>query len=651
MRVTDAKSWVLGLATAALASGVITGCDPIPRRQLSAEEKATDMMWIYSQFGENYAPLAMKEQLYGFNYSTLKDKYMTAAKATKDNDEFYDLMFQFVAEFKDAHTSASLTNSSLPGRAQVAFLGFNGIRNGDGLMVKSLLPTIAKGSAYPIKVGDKITKVNGTKLPDVVRTQQLKFRDIGNAEGNLTYFMNKIFTRISTVNGLPTDKDVSLTLERGGKEITVTLPWVVKDLAKFQEDQEKATKKTSTASTSTAERSENMLMISDDQKSTVLKFNFIGFDGRISTPWQTIQRIMAGIGNTLHNRFNDGFQFVDNVAEWVPVADTAGAEKKTTPLENLSQQRTLMTDAVYLSGSEIYPAYVAPVDILDKDGKKAGGKKLVGYIYVDTFSPASSEGALKEFKATIATMQALGAKDLIIDTINNGGGSLVLGMKMAQALSNKKVEMPKMQFRLSDTWIEEFEKSSLSGDSDAEKEYSRRMYVEFISQYQAGKRLSDPYSAEALSPFDITPNPDTQPMRTVLLINEMCASMCDIFAGILQDNQMATIMGANSMGAGGNVVNHQQAPNSHLEVRQTESLILRKDGSYLENAGVKPEIALKVNEYAKDKFGFVINKAAEVLAKPADVKTTEIKPAGTAPATAPANGTTPAPIKTADISQ
>jgi hypothetical protein len=123
---------VLGVMGVVLAG--LTACDPVPRRTLSAEEKAADMAWVYSQFGENYAPLELKQKLYGFDYEELKVRYLEAAKATKTNDEFYRLMMKFVAEFKDAHTSAALTNASLPNRAQTAFLGFSGIRHGEVLL-------------------------------------------------------------------------------------------------------------------------------------------------------------------------------------------------------------------------------------------------------------------------------------------------------------------------------------------------------------------------------------------------------------------------------------------------------------------------------------------------------------------------------------
>lgn len=588
---------------------LVTACDPVPRRTLSTDEKIADLYWIYSQYGENYAPLELKEKTFGINFEKLKQDYVEAAKKTTTNDEFYDLMFKFVAEFKDAHNSAALTNSSLPDRAQVAFLGFSGIRSGETLVVKKLLPTITKDSNFPIKTGDEITKIDGKNLKDLIKEELLPLRNLGSDEANITYHMNKLFTRVSTMNGLPKNKDAVISLKRGGDEYEFTIPWVVKDLHQFQAEQEKAkeSQKTEAKQVEPRQSESNFLMFSDAMDSTLFKFNFVGFNGRIEKPVAILNKVMNG----LRKKFADGFRMVDYVSEWSPMADS---DETKAPLEILKDQRLVLTNAVYLSESKTYPAYIAPKKIY-KDGEETEETKLIGYIYVDTFSPESDEEAvLKEFKATIMAMQSMGVSDLVIDTINNGGGSLVLGMKMAQLLSNKKVEMPKMQMRLSDSWMDQFQQESLHASSDAEGEYARRILVDMESAKKAGKRLSDPISAEMLAPFSIQANTDLKkPFKIVLLVNEMCASMCDIFAGILQDNQMATIVGSRTMGAGGNVVNYNQAPNSHLDLRQTESLILRKDGSYIENNGVTPEVVMAVNESAKDKYDDVLNKAIDIL--------------------------------------
>ena len=601
------SGWVLGLVLIGLA-----GCDPVPRRTLTTEEKIADLYWIYSQFGENYAPLEMKQKLHGLDYEKWKADTIEAAKLTKTNDEFYQLMMKFVAGFKDAHTSASLTNSSLPNRAQVAFLGFGGYRHGDSLIVKKLLPTISKDSAYPVAVGDEILAINGLTLKDAIDRDLVPLRDLGNQEANYTFHMNKLFNRVSTVNGLPAESDAVLTVKRDDRKLTVKLPWVLRDLVQFRAEQDAATQKT---------KSGNFLMVSDDADPTRLfSFNFIGFDGKVLKPMEQIEKVTRG----LRKKFSDGFRMIDSIAGWSPVDELATASiDAATPMERLKEVRAVPANAVYVDGSKTYPAYIVPAKVKTADGTETREKRLVGYILIDTFSPSSDEDeVIAEFKNTLSAMQALGVQHLVLDTINNGGGSLVLGMKMAQLLSPSKIEMPKIQYRLSDSWLDQFETESLDARSDSEREYSRRLLARFLQQKDSGNRLSSIESAETLAPFSINENRDLeQPFKVVLLVNEMCASMCDIFAGILQDNEMATVMGARTMGAGGNVVAYNQAPNSHLELRQTESLIVRKNPnadqtpSYIENFGIEPEVEIKVSEMAKTKYVDAIKKAMSEVTK------------------------------------
>jgi C-terminal processing protease CtpA/Prc len=617
-RWSGLKTWGMRGSLIGVVMAGITACDPVPRRTLSTEEKVADLYWIYSQFGENYAPLELKQKLHGIDYEKLKAQYVEAAASTKSNDEFYQLMMRFVAEFKDAHTSAALTNASLPNRAQTAFLGFSGIRHGDVLLVRKLLPTIAKDSPYPIRVGDQVSRIDGVGLREAIQRDLVPLRDLGNPEANITFHMNKLFTRVSTVNGLPTKTDAVLTVIRDDKEFEVTLPWVTRDLVQFQAEQEKATED--------SKKAENFLMVTDDPgRSTLFKFNFVGFDGRIEMPFLQLKKVASGI----RKRFADGFRFIDNFSSWelASSADSGegsgGSAEAKTPMESLRERRSVPAGAVYLDGSKTWPSFVVPRKVKSANGKETGEKKLVGYILVDTFSPGvAEEDAIEEFKGTLSSMQALGVQHLVIDTINNGGGSLTLGMKMAQLLSPKRIEMPKIQFRLSDSWLDQFEKESLNGSSDSEREYSRRILAELLTQKQGGARLSVPYSGEVLAPFAVRENKDLeQPFQVVLLVNEMCASMCDIFAGILQDNKMAVVVGSRTMGAGGNVVSYNQTPNSHLDLRQTESLIVRKSPesdtalSYIENFGITPEIEVPTSSMGKTKYQEALARGFEQVLK------------------------------------
>ncbi len=604
MKFKGAFFFLLGIAFIVVG---MTSCDPVPRRTLSNEEKEADLFWVYSQFGENYAPLEYKQKKFGFDFERLKADTVKAAQATTTNDEFYAVVYKFVSNFRDAHTSAALTGSSLPDRSMVAYLGFNGVRDGETLLVKSRLPTISDTSTYPIQKGDRILKLNGRLLRDVVTTDLLQWRNLGNDESNFTYHVNKLFTRLSTSNGIPTDRDATLTVKRSDATFDVTLPWVKKDLVQFTAEQKKA--QDAAQPKKTTEVSENYLMLADGNGGVLFKFQFVGFDGRIELPVLNAESISKKLRKTV----TDGFRLLDAFAG-LQFIDPKAEEKEKTAEERMRELRFVPENAVFLNAAQVYPAYVAREKITDATGAETGSA-LVGTVFVDTFSPlASPQQALAEFKATLANFELLGVDYVVLDLLNNGGGSLVLGMQMAAALTADKIEHTKIQFRTSDSWLDAFESNATHADSDTGREVSRRVLSDLTNSRRGGDRLSPVYSAEVLSPYAFKSNDKMKKkFKYAVLINEMCASMCDIFSANLQDNKLATIVGTQSMGAGGNVVGYNQAPNSHFDVRQTESLIVRKDGSYVENVGTIPDVVVPVANYTATLYKEVRDAAVKTL--------------------------------------
>ncbi len=584
----------------------VSGCDPIPRRQLSSAEKVADMEWIYSIFGQNYAPLKYKEKLFGFEFEKLKDEYREKAKATANNDEFYQLMFSFVAQFKDAHTSGSLDAPDIAGRAQVAYLGFSGRRKGKNFVVTDLFPTTKSYSAFPIKVGTEIVKIDGMTLEDAVKSELVKYRDLGQDDTNFTYHVNRLFTRVSMSTPLPKKDTVTLTLAgRKASQQDVVLPWVVKDLSLFRKEQAEARGSGWKVDDKTSPPPGTTFWTFDSPEGNQkIQLNLLNFQGMPADPQRLLAKVKRG---TQGFDVRDTFQFLDDVAGWVSAEPKAPLQGATTAdtASFMAQYREVPSTAMFLPTAKILPSYFYKA-----------GKELVGYIWVYSFSLPSS--AATEFAQTLNTFKTFGVKRIIIDTINNGGGSLVLGMKMAQVLSAKKVAMPDMQLKLSDSWMDEFDNWSKWGSSDAEKELARRVLDRLQKEKEEGKWISSNFSSEFLVPYDMKANDAMEgtEFETVLLVNEMCASMCDIFAGIVQDNKLAKIVGSRTMGAGGNVVDYNQAPNSHFDVRQTESLIVRTNGKYIENVGVTPDVVMDVSESASGKYSAVRLKAEEALFGP-----------------------------------
>ena len=630
---------------------VITACSQTPRRTLTTEEKAADFAWLFSQFGENYAPMEYKESRNGFKYDELKASFLARSAASTTNEEFYGLMNEFVATFKDAHTSGMFLNSTLPGRMEVAYLGFSGERVGKNFVVKKFLPTFSKSTSYPVKEGMIITAMDGVALVDLAKGELAKYRNLGQDEATTTYNMSKIFNRIASSSPMPTSDFAVLTILKSEKpsadgktteQVTenVMVPWVKKDYYQFLSEQRTAVlQKKSEIADVTPKTAQSAPQSLDTDLFTLGYSAASGQYSVIPSFFKALDRNQKGFN------FLKTFSFIDTSPVWsskslqkwlmesqygreamraqILTAKTAQETEeefwKNYYWTEMTKERNLPAQYIRVMEAFTYPAYVTPVAVKSADGKPTGFQKYVGYIYLDTFSPGESdEVTMKSINATFTKFKEYGVKDVIVDMINNGGGSLVLGSKLAQAFSATKIVLPEMQFKLSDSWIDEFETASLFGSSDPEKELARKMLVVLKEDKAKGLKISRGISSEVIMPWEINGNSTTLAtggFNTVLLVNEMCASMCDIFSGIMKDNNLATIVGTNTMGAGGNVVMHMSAPNSGFIVNQTESLMVRKDGSYIENNGVAPDVVFDTISDSAKKYDGARLKALEVISQ------------------------------------
>lgn len=601
-------------------------CGPAPRRTLTSDEKVADLYWIYSQFGNNYAPLEYKQKTHQFSYEELKKKYVAEAQATQTNDEFYALMYRFVAEFKDAHTSASIMNSDLPGRAKVAYLGFSGVRKGDNLVVQELLPTmVSDDSKYPIQKGAVITKLDGVPLKEIVTKELVGQRNLGQDETNLTYHMNKIFNRISTFHKMPSKENAIVTIKNGDGEVDVTVPWITKDLRTFKLEQEQAEAAKKDDKEKEKEKEKNGENATGSEKATsivdrlsetydalgasgetLFSLRFVGFDGLTAMPYKNVLNFRP---EQKVSRFLKNFRFLDNVSLW-----TTATKRAETMQDLLKEERKLPSDAIMIAPAKTFPTYLTRKKVPGATEGQAQNK-LIAVMWLNTFSPeAEPKDVLAEVKETLKQIETLGVEELVIDMASNGGGSLLFGMRLAQLLADKQLEMPQMQVAVNETWLDDFESASLDSKTDYEKEFARRVFVSLTADLNQGRRLSAPLSLEALAPYSTKVEDKAKRPKIALVVNEMCASMCDIFTGIMKDNGAAVVVGGRTMGAGGNVVAHYSAPNSHLVLNQTESLMLRKDGSYVENNGIEPDVKVDMTDLS-DKYTKAIDKAAETLLK------------------------------------
>ena len=179
--------------------------------------------------------------------------------------------------------------------------------------------------------------------------------------------------------------------------------------------------------------------------------------------------------------------------------------------------------------------YIKRVDTLMLEGG-------IGYIYLSSFSG----DAVNEFRAALDYMKANGAKSLIVDLRSDPGGSLWAVIDICDML------LPKCTI------------VSMQGKTTDPTQY-----------FNSDNDMFD-------FPF-------------VVLVNEYSASASEIFAGAMQDNGRAKIIGTKTYGKGV-VQTTFPLENDHGFIKLTTDAYFTPNGTNLGGTGITPDIEVELPE-------------------------------------------------------
>ncbi len=273
--------------------------------------------------------------------------------------------------------------------------------------------------------------------------------------------------------------------------------------------------------------------------------------------------------------------------------------------------------------------------------------QLIGVIRIPNYTPGESDPvggsakAVADFAQIITKMQKLTA-GLIIDEMNNPGGSVFYLYSLASMLTNQSLYTPKHRMMVSYDNMREClditkKLNKVTNDEEARKalgetaegypvSYQFALAVKnycqfFMSEYKLGKRITDPFYIYGID--QINPSPTARYTKpVVVLINELDFSGGDFFPAILQDNKRVTVVGTRTSGAGGYILDMTFPTLAGLErFTVTGSIAERIDRNPIENLGVTPdvEVPLTLEDYRSGYAPF-LTKVKSVLSDKIDAK-------------------------------
>jgi C-terminal processing protease CtpA/Prc len=603
-----------------------SACD-IPSLPLTAEERRADLDWVFATFKHNYAPLDYKKQKHQVEFNLLKqeclEKSDSITQGAETNSEFRALVSLCVSRFQDAHTTNLQSGMILPGNAKVAYLGFTTQRIrkkiGDDtlavLAIDKLLPSVDE-KQFPLKKDDLILKIDDKSVDTVLEQELVPYRNLGQTSASLRAASLVFALRDTMRFKMPTAPDVKLLIRRGDENFEIQVPWSIQDLYAFQAEQQHAqlVKKVEEKKTEVKKGDEDLSaghlwLPSASPLSNVLRV----VHGALLGHLDDFEKLSNAIEqHRLRFLLEASFTYYDPNPSMAAITDAA-----SDALEKLKKERTISADNIVtdLSSGE-FPAYIL---------RKANDTENVGYIRISTFDMTND--SLKTLGAIFKAMNKNRIKGLILDLIDNTGGSLVHGLRLANMLSSKSLEYPHIRFALNNSWYRSFQSLSTQTSDPLQREWAQRIVNKLQADLSKPQRprLSSSMSTLELDRYSHLYSKNSgyvaDGVKIAVLINEMCASMCDIFASVFKDNNLGRVIGMKSMGAGGNVTSHFASPVAGIILNQTESLLFNKAGVELENNGIEPDLEFDTVADRTTGFSGVITKAlAELSIKSSHVR-------------------------------
>lgn len=532
---------------------------------MTTEQRLGDFNQLVSIIQRHYGPLRWKQETIGLDFKRVVADYNQKISHAKSDAEFYRLLAEFTSELKDAHVSATIPSTY---RARLGFLC-------DLVEGKVLIETIDRlklpEMLFPFQKGDQLISIGGVDVKTIMKELSV-VSNTGHAPSNDRINAARVTSRNEGIgHKIPKGVTTITVLPKGAAQpVTVTATWAVSGTPVLELD--------------------DIAGLMDS--------------GKVVNALPTAnsgEELMASLSKL--SEFN------------MALPQGILAELKRIGINDIGSPTSMFK---LPENAKAIPGIGVTAAVYEAAGKRIGVLRIPSY---------GEQSLLDVIARVILTMKDT-TDVLVIDQTNNPGGSVSLVSDIISLFADKSYKDMDFEIRPSLPWVQTFQQingqiadllKQNPNDQDANALKARFEYLESeVRSAITEKRFSTaPVSLNFMGTFGMI-----QPAGAVnydkpvlLLINELDFSGGDMFPALMKDNKRAVLFGAQTSGAGGNVREYGPLANSFFKFSLTESLMVRPNGEYVENRGVKPDVEYTVTEddFMNDYRGYVRAFTIEAL--------------------------------------
>ena len=577
------------------------------------EDLSFELQSLFKTLEKQYAPLQLKKSTIGLDWPSYQKNYLKKIKTISDSNEYYFLVADIFNSLNDAHVSVVLPTNYV----QTIPLQFSWVNH------KVILSYYNERQFRKIscgaQLGDELVAIEGRTLDEIQKSSPA-FRKFGNDITNHAYF-SRMLTGLREASGirLGDGKTIKLSFktEKGVSDCQMDIKSEgVRLIGRPIEDGFSSEVRSSMAQEADGyDKFKRTLDLALKQAPYYFRLDDKDIH-RLYNYHVLVQKIHSLV-NTQAEITTQAVEKGDEIESPRGTFIQIGATEPFYPLP--------------YDFKEIQPRYLGM--LLNAQNFYAGtfmhNGKRVGYLRIPSYAPDLVYTIPFTLRFYINRLEQE-SDLLVIDQMNNPGGYVIMSDLLVKALTGKYDPNTHLRFAVKPTqnFLRTFAelKDAMEKDTELDSKAKKvllnkiqQSYDVVYAAYKDGKNLSDPISLLPMTEFfELAVDSLVQkiPLKGLIekaiggqvfseqvytkpiyfMINELDFSGGDATPATLQDYQRVKLVGVRTAGAGGSVEEFQNRLVTEFKYRLTTSLMVRKDGGYVENYGVHPDIPFTVTE-------------------------------------------------------